>query len=541
MVSESHSDPETAAVVRTRRRGVLLLVLLLTFVSAPAAPAFQQTDDGTLRVNTRLVLLDVVVRDDDDLVEDLTLDDFSLIDDGVRRPVSVFTITRSDVEADLRPLPEGVVSNRRDANGRTPSSATAILIDRLNTSPAMQLWADHQVKEFLASVGGGDRVAVYELTDVLRILHDYTMDPRDALGAVEDIRPIQTVGLDGSIDSLNATIGDRELEEFLAGAGDEELVPVAAFTELVERSYLEIRADTTAAALEAIVLHLTSLPGRKNLVWLSGSFPYSFEPYRHPAFNFEVRNSTLDRLEATGRILTDSNVAVYPIFVGGAVDGLVQSGLELMMDLADRTGGEASFNTNGLATRMHEAVDDARLSYTLGFYVNDDELDVGFHELDVRVDRPDVDVRHREGYWGFGAERPTEVTPGLEDLLLSPTNASGVGLTGSVTAVDGRPDDYDLLLIADTRDLGLTYDGTHWNGVLEMAMYFAAVAEDPRVFPLRQIEVRMTDAEFETAQQVGFLILTRVETAGYTGWMRIVVRDQSSGEAGSLRVPIGMR
>jgi len=231
---------------------VLPLILGFMLVSVLPGLALQETDDGVLRVDTRLVLLDVIVRDDDGLVEDLTAEDFTLFDDGVERPVAVFTVTRSEPDPDAIPLPDGVVSNRRDARGQTPTSATAILIDRLNTPPTMQVFADFQVNEFLKSMADGDRVAVYELTNTLQILHDYTMDPRAALEAFEGGGPIQTIGLDGSIDALNATIGDRELEEFLAGRGqgeeeEDEPGPMATFVNLIERSFLEMRADTTAA------------------------------------------------------------------------------------------------------------------------------------------------------------------------------------------------------------------------------------------------------------------------------------------------------
>jgi len=229
------------------------------------------------------------------------------------------------------------------------------------------------------------------------------------------------------------------------------------------------------------------------------------------------------------------------IQAGTATNPLVQSGLELMMDLADRTGGEVSFNTNGLATRMREAVEDTRISYTLGFYVDEDELDVGFHKLEVRTRRPDLDVRHREGYWGFGADRPTQVTPGLVNLLIAPTNATGVGLTASVMPVDGRPDEYALAVIADSRDLSLTYDGTLWHGRLEMAMFYATQSGDTLLFPVQEFEIRISDAEFQAVQQTGYRIQIRVETEGISGWMRVVVRDQATGEAGSLRVPIGIR
>lgn len=535
---------------------VLLLVLGINAVGTLA----QEADDTVLRVSTRLVLVDVIVRDDDGPVEDLTAENFTLFDEGVEQPVSVFSVTRSEVEVDAIPLPEGVVSNRQDSRGRTPTSVTAILIDRLNTGAFQQPFADHQVREFIDSLGDNDRVAIYELTNTLRILHDYMDDPALAMRSLDGAQAAQTLGLAGSEDALNPAIVDRLIEAWLAGNNPDgpAFGPQAELTNLIERTYLGARADTTAAALEAIVQRLSTLPGRKNLVWLAGSFPFSFEPYRHNAFNFKVRNSTLDRMEATGRVIVDANVAVYPLYAGGldgGVDPAVpavpggapgtpfnQIGIDLMIDLAQRTGGDAFFNTNGLATSMRRVVEDARITYTLGFYVNDDELDTGFHELDVRVEGDDLEVRHRQGYYGFGGKRPTEITPGLLDLLVSPTEASTLGLMGSAVPVEGAPDDYDLVLVADVRDLNLDYDGTEWRGGLQAAMYFASLSEGVRFLPVLDVDVRMSDADFQTAQQTGLTwILTRMETAGNVGWLRLVLRDPTTGNAGSLRVPVGLQ
>jgi hypothetical protein len=56
-----------------RLKGFLPFVFILgvMFVSVLPGRAMQEADDGVLRVNTRLVLLDVIVRDDDGLVADL--------------------------------------------------------------------------------------------------------------------------------------------------------------------------------------------------------------------------------------------------------------------------------------------------------------------------------------------------------------------------------------------------------------------------------------------------------------------------------------
>src|SRR5207249_2615637 len=93
------------------------------------------------------------------------------------------------------------------------------------------------------------------------------------------------------------------------------------------------------------------------------------------------------------------NVAVYPVDVRGLVPTPPPPAL---MFIADRTGGVASIWTNGLTSAIARSVADSEVIYTLGFYVPTESQDVRFHKLDVKVARKGVQVRAREGYYGFG-------------------------------------------------------------------------------------------------------------------------------------------
>jgi VWFA-related protein len=68
--------------------------------------------------------------------------------------------------------------------------------------------------------------------------------------------------------------------------------------------------------------------------------------------------------------------------------------MELM---AAVTGGRYLHNTNDLAAGLKQTSADMRGSYTLGFYMTGDPDDK-WHKLKVRVKRPGVEVRNREGY-----------------------------------------------------------------------------------------------------------------------------------------------
>src|SRR3954466_1083441 len=95
-----------------RSRLALILAMLAILAAGRTIPA----QNDVLRINTRLVEVDVVVRGKDGPVTGLAKEDFTLFDNGKAQRVDVFSIStaeRSKVNDAQPALPEGVVSNRR--------------------------------------------------------------------------------------------------------------------------------------------------------------------------------------------------------------------------------------------------------------------------------------------------------------------------------------------------------------------------------------------------------------------------------------------
>jgi hypothetical protein len=78
------------------------------------------------------------------------------------------------------------------------------------------------------------------------------------------------------------------------------------------------RAQTTLEALEVIANHVTQLPGRKNPIWVSGSFPFDrgLDPEDMNRPNREVRPFSPE-MERAARALNNANMAVYPLDARG--------------------------------------------------------------------------------------------------------------------------------------------------------------------------------------------------------------------------------
>ncbi len=571
-----------------------VFALLAVMVAAGGMAAAQESppdaeSGGVLRVETRLVQVDVVVRDDDGPVRDLSVEDFTLYDEGESVDIVLFEITEAtapapqvEIAAVPGALPEDAVSNRPDSSNGQPASATILLLDRLNTEAVDQPYANDQAVEFLATLDPRHQVAIYELGTQLKLVQDYTNDPDRLTRAV--------TGTGTSVSSqLAASFGQGATGGFEANSNevglDPDLVDAQnAGTGIAERGTADLDQQTasyfinnririTADVLEAVANHMSRLPGRKNLVWLAGRFPFSFEPSSHFLSN-EVSAPTMKQLERTARALTDANVAVYPISAVGLLApefngptapanagpgarrrirfqrsvAANQSRLEVepnstntMRHIAEVTGGEAFYLTNGIAAAMQSAVDDTRIVYTLGFYPDDPEQDSELHELRVDVDRDDIDVRHRRGYYGFGdpGTRQIEGIAPMEDLVTSPINATDLGLIATRQPLFGRDGEYVTRLALNLNDLDMAFRDGVWVGTVEIATLIVDGGDTNPEAQMGNLTIQLTDEEFLAASnESGYELFRFLNGDGQAGWFRVVVRETASGAAGSLWVEL---
>ena len=81
-----------------------------------------------LRVNTRLVEVDVVVHSKGSIVADLKQDDFTVLDNGKPQKIASFNVVSSKTTSGKSvSLPPGAVSNRIITSGSEPAGTTIVL------------------------------------------------------------------------------------------------------------------------------------------------------------------------------------------------------------------------------------------------------------------------------------------------------------------------------------------------------------------------------------------------------------------------------
>ncbi len=169
---------------------------------APLVVAFQ--DRPPFRVSTRLVQINVVVRDKYGPVSNLSRDDFTLFDKGKLQNISVFSVNSiNNANENATPLRRNTFSNRENG-GATAASVTVVLLDRLNTFSSSApipdeetpTWVeDHalanakqHVLEFVTQLNPKDRVAVYSLGESLDVLCDFTSDREELRTILKNYR-----------------------------------------------------------------------------------------------------------------------------------------------------------------------------------------------------------------------------------------------------------------------------------------------------------------------------------------------------------------
>lgn len=514
-----------------------------------------------LRVTTHLVQINVVVHDrKGQPAADLTRDDFVLLDQGQPQKIRVFSVESSrplptpgrPAPAKTAPLPQNYFSNRLERPSGTPTTATVILFDGLNTRFEDQVYARSELVKYLGQIQPQDRVALYALGRDLRVLHDFTNDTASLLRVLARHRGVHSTELAAS-EPAEPDTGSEELDAWLGGVD-----------QLMADFYTVNRTRQTLKAIEAIAQHVSRLPGRKNLIWLSGGFPFSIgfddlDELTNPA---RERRQFADEIERTARALNEANLAIYPVDARGLVglpsysatgrkapkpgQSVVPKSIwrnqETMEALAERTGGEAFYNVNDLKGAIRRAVEDARVTYVLGYYPTHASWDGKFREVKVQVKRRGLNVRHRAGYFAFPErqETPQQRDEALREAVWSPLEATGIGLLVRVLpGASAASTQWRVATLVEPRNITLELKGEHWVGTLD-ALFVQLSAEGRNLAGVTHtLNFDLTREAYERTMKQGAMLVKPLEIAEGAAQLRVIVRDTRTGSVGSVTVPIG--
>jgi VWFA-related protein len=536
---------------------ILLLVpaQALTGAAPQAAPA---QAPPLLRVTTHLVQVNVVVHGKKGApVLGLTQGDFEITDAGVPQQIATLSVESMLPSPPARgstpvaALPPNVFTNEAVFGPATPRAVTVILLDGLNTPFADQAYARQQLIKFLHTLTPNDRVALYTLGRDLRILHDFTDDPLSLLDAL--VRHAPHTGPELALSNpVPANTGDREIDYFLDSANQ----TVADF-EIIDR------VRTTLDSLQAIARRVAAIPGRKNLVWISGGFPLDIGMDQMPLGGNAERRSFSDDVEQAARAVTAAQLAIYPVDARGPIANprysssaltpkdirLPAPGLSRAMEdvldtqatmetLAQRTGGRAYYNTNDLTRAIRGAMNDATVTYLLGYYPTHNAWDGTFHVLKVRVRRADVQVRHRQGYFAFATPPRAEQTrrAALFDAAKTPLDATGIAVTARLAPDVPAKGSLRLLLVIEPRHLTFEEKAGYWAGAVDVLLVQQAARGTNVTTTTETMRLNYARQGFQEVMTRGLMMVKDLNRAAAAYKLRVVVRDVASGNVGSVSI-----
>jgi VWFA-related protein len=456
----------------TSRTSMRLLLLFLPFVllaggalhaqdgpqSAPVAGASASSQPTyTLHTSANLVIIDVVVSGPDGRpVHGLRSKDFVLTEDGKLQRVLNFQEHSAPVAGHIDTvaapkLAPGLFTNFTSTH--TDGPANVLLLDMLNTPLRDQSYARQQIQDYLNHAQAGTQIAIFGLSNRLTILQSFTTDPRLLKAAIERKNASSGSAL------LNDPLGGGAVGAGESGVSDalSDLAPAPDILEAVANAQqfeaetqtfqFRQRSQITLDALNQLARYLASIPGRKNLIWFSGSLPINILPSTSTADGFDSMGSSEEEFRETTDLLTRSQVSLYPVDVRGLTNtgifNAASAGTKYardptnvgkdetkfnsqtagenttMLQAAHDTGGRAFINTNGLSEAVGKAIDDGSNYYTLTYSPANTRWDGRYRKLDVALAGKNYTLSYRRGYYAddpnvsaSSSRREASATPG---------------------------------------------------------------------------------------------------------------------------------
>jgi VWFA-related protein len=520
-----------------KTRVVTLAAVAAAFVVSPHPSA--QPQQPVFRSAARLVQVSVVVQDRNGRpVHGLTAADFEVVEGGKKHPVAHFAVQSQEAERALSAsasIPAGAFTNVLD--GRVGTGATIVLFDRLNTADTDQIYARGHVIKFLQQLRPGERLGFYVLDgQYLRIVHDFTGDAAALLAMLDGLSRPSSAQLAGSEDKIERP---PRMDDGLD----------AMFEAMIEKSeqamngfFIERRVDATVETLEILAERLAGVQGRKNVIWVSSAFPLYFND------GISMQQMSPRVYRAT-RALSHADISIYPVDARGLIGGLsgpagrptftTMAQLAPTFDtsslIAEQTGGRVFRNTNDLRAAMSRAVEDADLTYVLGYYPQNERFDGRFRTIEVKVRKPDVSVRHRKGYYAH----PPKAEAGLEkDALIAalqyPLEATALGLT--VTPSPAADGGITLTVKIDPAGLSLEQRDGRWKGQLEVAIGQRLPGGKLQNSAHAIVPLDIPDTMRSQLMHSGLTVNRTITLQPQARMVVVGVRDLTSGAIGTVRL-----
>jgi len=601
---------------RLRAYALRLVVLLaVIFVCIPgfsqdtsANPKDKQT---TFRSNVRVVLVDVIVTDSkDEPVTALPQEQFQVFEDGKPQTLASFEEHAGvpDVPelSRMAHLPPNVFSNAPLA--KAGEAANVLLLDSLNTEMGDQSYVHAQMIKYIKDIRPGTRLAIFTLGERLRFVQGFTEDPALLMAAVNGKKstgnPTPSVLLQTPAEQNANQQAVEQIQDMANGTGANmqgAIDALARFQAEILDSQIGARVKLTLEAMEHLAMYLQAIPGRKNVIWFSGSFPL---------INLTMDQGLMvreygDEVSKAANLLAAARISIYPLGVGGmglapnrmydfsaaqppthvaaatAEQQMTQyqtqsldtestqrvASQASMQELATNTGGQCFINTNGFNDVLDHVIKTGTHYYTLSYSPTNRKMDGQLRKIVIRVSGGKYHLSYRRGYYAtdefltstsnkkpngdplrplmeHGTPESTEIFYTMHIVPAANQPGALVPGRGSQRAGDnenmkGAVTRYTITFTVLPEHLLLeeSADGIR-HGNLEVTTLVYDRDGTPVNWMVRMLQVPIPPDRYAQVQANGIAFNLEIDAPASGAYLRSGLYDLGSNKAGTLEIPL---
>jgi VWFA-related protein len=371
----------------------------------------QQTGASSfkLSVQANIVLTNVVVRDKKTgtVVKGLKASDFSIVED--KKPQHIISFDYQNVDE------AALLTEKTTAAGK---ASVADLLERNFAASPAEL-KDHRLIVIFFDLSSMQDEDIDRAVDAASNYVNKQMQPADLVALVS---MSTSLSMDQDFTSDKAALlrglakynGDDEtgFANGATGSTDGTSDTASAFA-ADDTEYNSLNTDRELLAIRAIAKSLERVDQRKSMLYFSGGL---------------TRNGIENQasLRAATNEAAKANMAIYSVdarglqalppggdasqgslrgnsaYSGSAVTAQFSANFgsqETLATLSSDTGGKAFFDSNDFAPAFQQVQHDTEAYYILGFHSTNQARDGSFRHLTVKVNRPDVKIEYRPGYY----------------------------------------------------------------------------------------------------------------------------------------------
>jgi len=528
------------------------LAVVAQQVQTPASTQTPAQAPQAIRVTTEVVLVNVVARDKKgNLVRDLKRGDFTVLEDGQKQQLSSFDFENIDELALAGQTTPAATGTENVAVAAAPAVKPQATIDARDRRLILLFFdfsamevdqidraVDSAKKYVNAKMQPADLIAIGSLSTNMRLDLDFTDDKKKVLSVLNAYNSGSGQGFDNGA----------------TGTSDGAAETSGAFT-ADDTDYNTFSADRKLLALQSIIQAVGKLPQKKSLIYFSNGISQS-----------GVDNQSA--LRAATAAAVKANVSIYPLDVRGlqALPGggeaqnaslhgqSAYTGASVLNDLnsnaasqetlstlAADTGGKAFFDSNDFSGVFSQVQKDTSAYYILGYSSANHARDGRFRHIKVFLNRPDVKLEYRAGYYAgrdFEHLNRTDREQQIQDELASDLPATDVAVYAG-TAYFRRDDSHYFLaisLVVPGSQIPFVQEKDKDNATLDVA----GVVLEGGKFPVGHLRdtVKLAVESTQQVRRKNVQYNTSFLLAPGSYHLKFVVRENRTGRMGTFETDV---